>query len=174
MSKYFRENGHIEVREFWTKDENGDLVAIDDRTQHCHKDDTDINKILARAQVEGSVSHLAKHGAHYADYSDFDFMEHQLKYNDGVNMFMELPSEVRREFNQSPGEFFAFVNDPANADRLRELLPAIAKPGTYFPDVSPATPPGSIANAPLEADAPPAPSEAPPAPPSAAPPVQST
>ena len=50
-------------------------------------------------------------------------------------IFDALPMELRREFNQSPSEFFEFANDPKNADKLGEVLPQIAEPGKYFPTV---------------------------------------
>ncbi len=101
----------------------------DGRTKQSFKDETDINKILQRAQVTGTISHLAKYEARYGDFSSFDFLEAQIKLSEGRTMFAELPSEIRREFNQSPPEFFDYVNDPANAERLEELLPALAQPG---------------------------------------------
>lgn len=101
----------------------------DGRTKQSFKDACDINKILKKAQVTGTVSHLAKHGPQYADFANFDFFETQLKIAQGKSIFEALPSEVRREFDQDPGAFFEYVNDPANVDRLAELLPGIAKPG---------------------------------------------
>jgi hypothetical protein len=133
MSMYFKQHG-----EYYRPDPDEPS-----RTKQSFKDSCDINKILAKHAKAGTLSHLEKHGAHYADYSDFEFDEHMRKIAQGREMFDELPSEVRAEFEQSPAKFFAFVNDPTNVDRLAELLPAIAKPGRYFPDPSPSTPPGA-------------------------------
>lgn len=36
-------------------------------------------------------------------------------------LFMSLDAKVRREFDNDPGKFLAFVDDPKNADRLLEL-----------------------------------------------------
>ena len=54
----------------------------------------------------------------------------------GREIFDELPVELRSEFNQSPAQFFDYVNDPANKDRLAELLPALAEPGRQLKRVS--------------------------------------
>ncbi len=108
----------------------------DGRTKQSFKDETDINKLMQRAQKTGTISHLNKNEAHYGDFSGFDFFEAQLKLTAGRQMFDELPSEVRREFDQSPAEFFEFVNDPKNADKLGELLPALAAPGRQLLDVN--------------------------------------
>ncbi len=101
----------------------------DGRTKQSFKDETDINKILKRAQKSGTISHLNKYEARYGDFSNFDFFESQLMLTQGRQIFDALPSEIRNEFNQSQAEFFNYVNDPANKDRLKELLPALAAPG---------------------------------------------
>lgn len=112
-------------------------------TKQSFKDSTDINVILKKAQVTGSIAHLQEHGAEYGDYAGYDLMEHMQRLERAQIIFSELPSEVRNEFNGEPAKFFSFVNDPMNVDRLPELLPLLAKPGSYDLDMSPATPPGS-------------------------------
>ncbi len=101
----------------------------DGRTKQSFRDETDINQILKRAQKSGTISHLNKYEARYGDFSGFDFFDAQLQISKGAQIFDELPVELRREFNQSPAEFFDYVNDPANKERLVELLPALAEPG---------------------------------------------
>ncbi len=107
----------------------------DGRTKQAFKAETDINKILARAQKTGTISHLAKHQAKYGDFADFDFFEATQQLTRGREIFDELPSEIRQEFGQSPAEFFKFVNDPANRDRLDTIMPVLAKPGRQNIDV---------------------------------------
>jgi hypothetical protein len=103
---------------------------VDGRTKQAFKDSTDINKILARAQQGETITHLAKHGATYGDFSDIDdLLTAAERLERGKQIFRELPGEVRREFDQNPGKFFRFVNDPANIDKLGELLPGLAKTG---------------------------------------------
>ncbi len=101
----------------------------DRRTKQSFRDETDINKILKRAQKTGTISHLNQHQPQYADFSNFDFFANTLMLTQGREIFDDLPSELRNEFNQSPQQFFTYVNDPANVDRLAELLPGLAEPG---------------------------------------------
>ncbi len=108
---------------------NVPLEYKDGRTKQSFKDETDIEKIMARADVTGTISHLAKYEGVYADFSDFDFHKQNNMLAAGRGIFEELPAEIRQEFRQSPAEFFKYVNDPANADDLRNKLPALAKPG---------------------------------------------
>ncbi len=112
-------------------------VYDDGRTLQCHKDECDINKIMARFAVTNTITHLSKHEPQYADFSDFDFHEQTRKLTQGREIFDDLPAEVRREFGQSPAAFFAYVNDPANINDLHNKIPGLAKPGDQLPDVKP-------------------------------------
>lgn len=107
------------------------------RTKQSFKDDCDINFILKKAQTVGSLSHLEKYGAVYGDFSEAptDLLEAHQQLDAGKRIFQELPSEIRREFKNNAFDFFKFVNDPENKDDLANILPALAKPGSYFPDV---------------------------------------
>ncbi len=103
------------------------------RTKQAFKKSCDINAILKKAQKTGTVSHLAKHGGEYGDFTGFDFLEAQTRLAKAAEIFDELPSEMRKEFDNQPAKFFEFANDPQNVGKLAELLPEIAKPGNYFP-----------------------------------------
>lgn len=139
MSNYYKEYGERFYPDFGPG-----------RTKQAFKDDCDVNKILAKAQKVGSLSHLQRHGAVYGDFTEVpgDLLEAQKLLERGQEIFSELPSEVRKEFRHDATAFFKFVNDPENRERLPELLPEIAKPGRFFPDVSAASPPGALKSAP--------------------------
>jgi len=125
-------------------DKNGRLVQPiyeDGRTKQAFKDETDINKILHRAQKTGTLSHLQKFEGRYGDFAGFDFFEATLQLTKGREVFDALPSELRREFNQSPAQFFAYVNNPANKDDLLKKLPMLAMPGRQNIDMSGKTAP---------------------------------
>ena len=109
----------------------------DGRTKQAFKDSTDVNRLLDKHAKAGTLSALAKTQGQYGDFADFDFHEAQNALARGKAIFDELPREVKREFNQSPADFFAFVNDPENADRLPELLPELAAPGRQLPVIDP-------------------------------------
>jgi hypothetical protein len=110
-------------------------LYADGRTKQSFKDETDINKVLRKAQRAGTLSHLQKHGAFYGDFSDVDglLVAHE-NIKRGQAIYDELPSEVRREFGDMY-EFFAYVNDPANAGELEDKLPDLARPGRQNPAV---------------------------------------
>lgn len=132
MSMYWMEHGEPET-----------LVYDDGRTKQAFKSQTDINRILAMANKTGAISHLAKYEGMYGDFEEFDFLAAQLQIRKAGEIFEALPAELRREFQQSPNMFFEFVNDPKNKDRLSEIFPVLAEPGSYPLDMSMRTPPGA-------------------------------
>ncbi len=109
----------------------------DGRTKQSFRDECDIQKIMARAEKVGTISHLEKYEGVYADFSDFDFHEQTNQLTRGREIFDALPSELRREFGQNPARFFAYVNNPENKDDLLKKLPGLAAPGRQLPDVIP-------------------------------------
>lgn len=146
---------------------NGALIQpvyLDGRTKQAFKDETDITKMLSRAQKAGTMSHLQKYEGTYGDFADYDFLQNTIMLTQGREVFDALPSELRREFNQSPADFFAYVNDPANAQDLAKKLPGLALPGRQNIDLSGKTEPAPQPAKPVPADPPeakPQPTEAP-------------
>ncbi len=124
-------------------DKDGRLVQPqsypDGRTKQSFKDECNIEKIMARAEKAGTISHLEKFQGIYGDFSDYDFHEQTAKLTRGREIFDELPAEIRKEFGQSPAAFFAYVNDPENQEDLLKKLPALAAPGRQLLKTSPDT-----------------------------------
>lgn len=145
--------------------EDGTEVQVlygDGRTKQAFKAQCDINNIVKKAQREGTLSHLAKLGGEYGDFSDVpSLLDAHARLQRGEQIYRELPSELRREFPDQFA-FFSFVTDPQNSGRLSELLPALAKPGSQRPDVVRTA--ASMAN-PAIVDPPPEPPAAAPTPP---------
>ena len=89
--------------------------------QQQFKDDCDINTIMARFQKTGAIDHVSKHQPEYGFASPTQFHEAMNIVSFVQSMFNDLPSSVRNEFSNNPEAFLEFVQDPANADRAREL-----------------------------------------------------
>ncbi len=123
MSAYFGKHGKPEER----------VYKLHGKTKQSQRDECDINKLLERYQRDASLGHLEKYGGEYGNYADYDFENHVTKIAEMNTIFEQLPAEVKKDFGQKPDKFFEFVTDPANAERLPELLPEIANQGRYFP-----------------------------------------
>lgn len=106
------------------------------RTKKSFAKQCDINTIMKNAARTGTISHLAKYQPVYGDFSDFDYEQAVTRVAEANSMFAELPAEVRNEFGNNPARFLSFIADPANVDRLHEVLPALAEPGRQLPNVN--------------------------------------
>lgn len=91
--------------------------------QQSMKDETDINVIMAKYRKTGLLEHVNRYQGDYGD-----FTQAPESYHDAYNrvlaadeMFLDLPAQIRSEFNNDPGAFLAFAENPANEDRMREL-----------------------------------------------------
>jgi len=90
------------------------------KTKQEFKDDCDINRILAKYQRTGALSHYAKYAATYGDFSSCDYQTAQNTILRAEKMFAELPSSIRN-LVATPNGFLDFVQNPANAEKMREL-----------------------------------------------------
>lgn len=84
----------------------------------------DINNILTEFKVTGQIRHLAVNAAAgvYTDLSNApDFQTALNTVVAGEAAFATLPSKLRARFNNDPGEFLAFMDDPANQDEAIRL-----------------------------------------------------
>lgn len=105
------------------------------RTKQSFKDSCDITKMIKKAQKTGSLAHIQKYDKSvYGTFENYDLREAMEKVDFANEIFGALPSEIRREFKGDAIAFAGFASNPANRDRLQELLPAIAEPGDYFPN----------------------------------------
>lgn len=90
-------------------------------TKQSFREECNINKIIAKYQKTGLVTHLARYSPQYAEVPSIDFREALEIVSEGKKMFESLPSNIRKKFNQSPAEFLEFVQDSTNQDELVSL-----------------------------------------------------
>jgi phage internal scaffolding protein len=117
-------------------------------TQQHFKDEVDVRNIIKRYDSTGLIQHVQRGQAQYGDFSQtVGFKEALDMVNSAKESFMELPAELRREFRNDAGEFYTFVSDPNNSEKLIEMGLAKApevveerKPSADVPDV-PSSPP---------------------------------
>lgn len=117
------------------------------RTKQAFREECNINTIMAKYQRTGLIEAVNKIQPQYADVAGVDFhfcMDQLVKAQE---MFLELPSSVRKRFHNDPGEFLSFVGDPANRDEAVKLglivEPPEAPEAPVQVPVPPAAPAGS-------------------------------
>lgn len=87
-------------------------------TQQQFKDDCDINKIMERFKATGMLNHFNKFEGTYDDVPAISYteaIETKLKVE---TMFQELPSAIRRDFDEDPTKFLMAINDPDNNQEI--------------------------------------------------------
>lgn len=104
------------------------------KTKQEFKDESDINKIMARYMQTGLLSNVTNKLPQFADVDGSTFYEAMLVVAESKTLFEQLPSLVRNKFENDPGKFLDFVHNPEN-------LPEMAEMGLLRPDAVIKAPP---------------------------------
>lgn len=124
-------------------------------TQQQFKDECDINNIIKQFQVTGVLPGEKDVEPLYADVSDLpSYQEAQRIIQDASDRFEALPSSIRARFDHNPGEFVAFMDNPANIDEAVKLgLASYVKEDIPTGQKTSSEVPEPVKVAPTEADA---------------------
>lgn len=107
------------------------------RTKQAFKDEADINRILDKYNRTGLLPTYDK-PQQFGDYSGvIDFHSAQNKIAEGRTAFAELPSNIRKRFQNDPGQFLDFIYDEANLPEMIQLGLAKAKPAIHLDNPEP-------------------------------------
>lgn len=118
------------------------------------KDECDINKIIARYQKSGDLTHVNERVARYGDFSNVPSYQEALDLvSRAENMFMEMSPEVRERFANDPGKMVEFLQDEKNYDEAVKLGLVLPKkkeaPASSAPAEQPAVvPPVAVSEPP--------------------------
>ena len=107
-------------------DKNGKLLKVvtvcgKSLTEQSHKKDCDMNHILKEYQKTGMLKHAKKYEGQYDDVTIDSFQDAMFLVTRAQQMFDDLPSSLRAEFNNDPGQFVEFTANPENKNRMQEL-----------------------------------------------------
>lgn len=111
------------------------------RTKQAFKAECDINQILARYDSTGLITHVNRMQAWYGDFTEVN--EYQQAMNTVIKaqeMFGELPSRIRAQFDNDPGQFLEFASNPENLPELRKMGLAKALEDQARPRLEPEEP----------------------------------
>lgn len=124
-----REHVTVDLDERKRSDDNGIVFDVDDGlTKQSFAAECDIKTIMARFEKTGRIDHLNKFQGDYSDFSDAtDYHESLNAVMAADEMFMTLPADVRFKFENDPGRFLDFVNNPDNLSEMVDLGLAVAK-----------------------------------------------
>lgn len=129
----FDDNG-VEVRRRVVTEITGES-----RVEQSHRDECNINKIMAKYYRTGLLPQRGMPG-HYGDFTGVDtYHEATERVMAAQAAFMELPSQVRKQFNNDPAQLLAFLADDNNREKAIELG-IIPPPEPVQPEPEPETP----------------------------------
>lgn len=98
-------------------------------TEQSHKDEVNINNIVRKHGIDmiQKTAMLRTPEMQWDDVTGNDFQEAMLKVTKAQQTFEQLPSKIRKEFDNNPAQFMDFVQNPENLPRMVELGLANAK-----------------------------------------------
>lgn len=90
-------------------------------TEQNHKDDVDINNILAKYQKTQTLEHRNEYRGEYGFATSQTYEEAMQVVAKATSMFEDLPSHMRQRFNHDPGNFLQFVQNDKNAKEMVKM-----------------------------------------------------
>ena len=111
----------MKIQKAYGKTEKPKINTGKGLTEQAHKKECDMNYILRDYARTGFIKHAKENAGTYDDISVQDFQQAMFIVAEAKSMFEELPAPVRKEFNNDPKAFLGFVQDPENADKMKNL-----------------------------------------------------
>ena len=91
-------------------------------TQQHYKEECEVINIIKKHDRNGIIEHVQRGKARYGDFSEVaDYREALDLVRDAQAEFMNIPSEIRKKFDNDPGKFYEFVSNPENKEELKEM-----------------------------------------------------
>jgi hypothetical protein len=90
-------------------------------TEQSHKNECDINLILAQFMETGLMPNMKNKNPQYGDVSEIDFQDIQNQLANAKTLFEELPEHVKEQFDNEPFKFLQFAENPENNQALVEM-----------------------------------------------------
>ena len=84
------------------------------------KDQTDINKILAKYAKTGVIEHVSKYEGQYGDVTGLDYLTMQNQIASVNSMFMDLPAKTRAKFDNDPAKFLDYAGQDYAIDDMSD------------------------------------------------------
>lgn len=113
------------------------VICDDGRTKQSMKDDSDINLIMKKYKKTGLINFVNNNQGEYMEIDDIDYHEALTIVTEADQMFQQMPASLRKKFQNDPGQFLNFVQNPDNLPEMEELgLIAKNKPSQQEPEAT--------------------------------------
>ena len=123
FAKFDKQNKQIRYKKAVIDCQQAILDGEDILVEQSHKDEVDINKIIKRHGIDliNKTAALQAPTMQFDDVTGNDFQEAMNIILKAEGTFNSLPSELRKQFDNSPAQYLDFVQNPANSDQLIEM-----------------------------------------------------
>lgn len=128
-------------------------------TEQEHRDSVNIQQILKRHRVTGTVTHVARQPGVFMNLINApDYYEAQMAIANANSIFEEIPSDIRARFDNDPGKLLEFVQNEENREEMQEMgfntehLPEIAPEEAVTQGNAPQTPSQPLGDAHKQVD----------------------
>lgn len=111
------------------------------KAQQQFAEDSDINVLAERYNLTGEIPQNVRVPLPDEFIETVDYQQAQNVLVEADRAFMQMPANVRKEFDNDPGKFLAFVHDDNNRKRAEELGIVNLPPAPPAPAPAPADPP---------------------------------
>ena len=111
----------ILIRSAYGEKQKVTITTLDARVEQCHRDECDINKIIAKYDRTGVLNHVNDFEARYEDLTGLDYQTMLNTVANANSMFEGLPSEIRNKFDNEPQKFISFMDDENNNNAMYEM-----------------------------------------------------
>jgi len=118
------------------------------RTKQALADELDVNKIVHKYQATGILQKANNFEAVYGEFTSTDLQDSIEKVEKAQQMFMEIPSQVRSQFNNDAGAFIDYATNPQNIRQLVKwgLATPSEIPSSATDDAIPVEKPNKVPN----------------------------
>lgn len=106
----------------------GTINDLPSKTKQSLLDDADINKIVKRHMATETLQELDKLEKVYGQITSTNLMDAYRQIDDAQAAFNDIPSGIRKKFDQDAGAFIDYATDPKNIDQMVKWGLAINPP----------------------------------------------
>ena len=124
------------MSEFHYKGRHQYACLTPSKTVQSFKEECDINNVMLRFEQTGILEHVSTYAPQWGDFSDTpsSYQDALAQIKNAEDMFKDLPARVREQFDNNPGKFIDFVENPENTQALIDLGLANLKTPKASPD----------------------------------------
>lgn len=113
-------------------------------TKQSFAKELDVNRIIQKYNRTGVLQKATDFEGVYGEFNSYDLREAIEKVDKATEIFMEVPSDIRGQFENDAGAFIDYVTNPENIKQVRDWGLAKAEPPPTEPvSEPPATPPAT-------------------------------